>query len=182
MQQSPRSLPSRSSSAVEALGGGVDYEPSLRVSAVDALEVLVDTRASRGASQRRAPLPPLSTTQQVKPAKLGSEAKQDNSPNLGRPRSSPWARPAPSLGRAGRRAPRSPRIAGRGTLFPAERTKQGRGSSAPLSAETRCIASAVTPVGAPARGEASRLARSGSPAALCESPGLMGSRVRGTPR
>jgi hypothetical protein len=29
---------------------------------VDALEVLVDTRASRGASQRRLPLLPLSTT------------------------------------------------------------------------------------------------------------------------
>ena len=59
------------------------------------------------------------------------------------------------------RLPCSPRIAGRGTVFPAERTKQGRRSSALLSAETRCIASAVTPVGAPARGEARDWRRAG---------------------
>ena len=53
---------------------------------------------------------------------------------------------------AGGRPPCSPRKAGRGTLFPAERTKQERGSSALLSEETRSTAPAVTPAGAPARG------------------------------
>ncbi len=68
----------------------------------------------------------------------------------GRPASSRWQAP---VRRSDEDAPFR-RIAGRGTLFPAERTKQGRGPSALPSAETGCIASVVTPVGAPARGEA----------------------------
>ena len=66
--------------AVEAFGGRPDDEPSLRVSAVDALDVLVE-RGLHAALHRGG----------CRTAKLVSEAKQDNSPNLGRPRSSPIA-------------------------------------------------------------------------------------------
>ena len=50
---------------------------------------------------------------------------------------SPYQARRGSLGRVAE--PCLPRIAGRTTLFPAERTKQGRSLSALLSGETRCV-------------------------------------------
>ena len=67
---------------------------------------------------------------------------------------------------------RNPRGAGRGTLFPANATKQGSGSSALLSAETRWVASAIAPVGA-APSPAARDWRTGA-----DSPPSLSSRFR----
>ena len=90
--------------AVEAFGGRVDDEPSLRVSASRcpgrARRHEGFTRRFTEAGAATAALDDL----EVKPAKLGPEAKQDNSPNLGRPRLSPLAQPTASPATPGVRA------------------------------------------------------------------------------